>query len=211
MIRNSRGFTTELVLAIGLATLLIILSLAVSEGATDAFDLFVRNGVHQSSSPALTASMEIATRFGSATVLTLLFSACFLYLYLTGRRASAWNLAVTMAAAIVFENGLKEIVHRARPEPFFSIAAPETYGFPSGHALFSTCFYGKAAWILRERVTNTLTRAAYWAIAGAIVVGIAYSRVYLGVHYPTDVVGGILTAAFLLCAVHAGEQITSNR
>jgi membrane-associated phospholipid phosphatase len=61
-------------------------------------------------------------------------------LYLVGLRRQAAMLIITMAGAVVIENGLKLLVHRARPEPFFGVVAPETYSFPSGHTLFSTCF-----------------------------------------------------------------------
>jgi undecaprenyl-diphosphatase len=105
-----------------------------------------------------------------------------------------------MAGAVALENGLKYAFHRARPEPFFAMA-PETYSFPSGHALFSTCFYGALAGLLAANVKGASLRAAIWVAAGMLVLAIGLSRVYLGVHYPTDVIGGYLVAISLVCFV----------
>jgi undecaprenyl-diphosphatase len=150
--------------------------------------------------------MGFATRLGSASLLTLLFLACFLGLCLGGLRRNAWTLAITMAGAVVLENGLKYLVHRARPEPFFGLSAPETYSFPSGHTLFSTCFYGVIAWSIADHVSDSFSRAAIWISAAVIIVVVGFSRVYLGIHYPTDVLGGFLAAAFWLSAVHTGTK-----
>ena len=68
--------------------------------------------------------------------------------------------------------------------------------FPSGHALFSLCFYGTLAGLLVGRLRRPAARAAVWAAAALLILAIGISRIYLGVHYPTDVIGGYLVAAF---------------
>jgi undecaprenyl-diphosphatase len=206
MTNDPRSVAKACAWAISFLALFVILSLAVSKGITGGVDSAVRSSAHQAASPPLTASMDLATRLGSASLLTLLFLACFLCLYLGGLRRNAWTLAIAMAGAVVVENALKFLVHRARPEPFFGIAAPETYSFPSGHTLFSTCFYGVIAWSIADHFSGNLSRAAIWVSAAVIIVIVGYSRVYLGVHYPTDVLGGLLAAASWLCAVRAGTK-----
>ena len=110
-----------------------------------------------------------------------------------------------MAGAVVLENALKYAVHRTRPEPFFG-TPPESYSFPSGHALFSACFYGALAWMLAARTRNAGACAAIWTAALALIAAIGLSRVYLGVHYPTDVIGGYLVAAFWLAGLLASQS-----
>jgi undecaprenyl-diphosphatase len=109
------------------------------------------------------------------------------------------------------ENALKFAFQRARPEPFFG-TAPETYSFPSGHALFSACFYGVFAWLLGTAFRNRGVRAAIWTISLALIAAIGLSRLYLGFHYPTDVIAGYLVAAFwttALLASRAGPNLDS--
>ena len=96
--------------------------------------------------------------------------------------------------------------HRARPAPFFGIPAPNSYSYPSGHALFAVCFFGTLAWILAARRASRLARGALWG--GAIVIAwlIGYSRIYLGVHYPTDVIAGYASALVWLTVLEAGGR-----
>jgi undecaprenyl-diphosphatase len=206
MTNDRSSFARGWAWAVSFLALFAILSLAVSKGVTEGFDSTVRSGVHRGASPSLTDSMDLATRLGSASLLTLLFLACFICLYLGGLRRNAWTLAITMAGAVVLENGLKYLIHRARPEPFFDLAAPETYSYPSGHTLFATCFYGVAACSIAGHISGNFSRAAIWVSAAVIIVVVGFSRVYLGVHYPTDVLGGFLGAAFWLSAVHTGTK-----
>jgi len=125
----------------------------------------------------------------------------------TGRyvsRLTSGTLAVVMAGAVVLENALKFAFQRARPEPFFG-TAPETYSFPSGHALFSACFYGAFAWLLGAAFRNPGVRAAIWTISLALIAAIGLSRLYLGFHYPTDVIAGYLVAEFWITGLLAWQ------
>jgi len=72
--------------------------------------------------------------------------------------------------------------------------APHTYSFPSGHALCSFCFYGVLAGLLSARTKPLGWRLLIWIAAAAMVIAIGLSRIYLGVHYPSDVVAGYLAA-----------------
>lgn len=117
------------------------------------------------------------------------------FLVKAGRwRDAGWLVAVFLSAELLLQ-ALKYSFHRHRPEPFFGIAAPESYSFPSGHALMSTVFYVLLASLLTR---NPVIRGA--AIGVAILIGI--SRIYLGVHYPTDVLAGYAAAVFWLSGCH---------
>jgi undecaprenyl-diphosphatase len=189
------------VAALALFAAFIALAAAVETGATDAADAWLRASIHASSSPSLTSAMIALTRAGSAAALTALFAIAAGVFYLAGRRRSMELLALAMIGAIVLENALKYAFQRARPEPFFGLVAPETYSFPSGHALFSTCLYGAVAWRLAAGAGRGAARVALACAAAALVATIGYSRIYLGVHYPTDVLAGALVGAAWLSAV----------
>jgi hypothetical protein len=110
-------------------------------------------------------------------------------------------MVVTILGALVLDLSLKYAFHRPRPVPFF-VPAPYTYSFPSGHSLFSFCFYGVLAGLLTRRIRSRRWRVLIWTLAALLVATIGLSRVYLGVHYPSDVIAGYL--AFTL-GEHAGS------
>jgi len=123
-------------------------------------------------------------------------------LWFAARRSQAFALVLTMAGAIAWENGLKLIFHRLRPESFFGLSPP-TYSFPSGHSLFAACLYGALAAIAARHVSSAALRTCIWAAALLMALGIGLSRVYLGLHYPSDVLGGYLAGGAWLAFLGA--------
>ena len=116
---------------------------------------------------------------------------------LQGRQDAAWRILIVMAGAEALDGILKIQFHRQRPEPFFGLLAPPSYSFPSGHALLSCCLYGALATVAGTR--RRLTRCA----AAVLILAIGASRVYLGVHYPSDVIAGYLVAIVWMAGVTA--------
>lgn len=188
------------------AVLFVLLALAVAGGATTLFDAMVRNAIHAHASAPLTATARALTLIGSARVWLVALAAALIALWLKRERRAALGLAAVMAGATVLDNGLKLLVHRVRPEAFYGVL-PDTYSFPSGHALFSLCFYGALAVILMSHVRRTGMRLVIWTGAGVLVLCIGLSRIYLGVHYPSDVVAGFLAGGAWLAFVCANPTI----
>jgi len=117
-------------------------------------------------------------------------------------RREAYAVGVVMIGEVVLENGLKLIFARPRPPAFFG-ADPASFSFPSGHALASMCFYGVVA-ILAARHASTRGRsAATWMAAGLVIVLVGVSRIYIGMHYPSDVLAGYLIGLAWLGALRA--------
>ena len=108
---------------------------------------------------------------------------------------SMFGLSALLAGAVVLDNVLKYGFHRTRPVPFIGID-PVSYSFPSGHAIYATCFFGAAAIVLAAEFRDGLGRTAIGAASVLLITGIGLSRIYLGVHYPTDVLGGYLVGIF---------------
>src|SRR5260370_36869525 len=105
-----------------------------------------------------------------------------------------------MGGALVLDLALKYAFHRPRPVPFFG-AAPHSWSFPSGHSLFSFCIYGVLAGLFIARVKSWPLKIAIWCAAAALIGMIGLSRIYLGVHYPSDVLAGYLAWAGWVHAV----------
>ena len=169
---------------------LIWLSTEVILGGTTAFDQSLRDFAHRHASAGLTTVMRAFTFIGSPPVLWPLVALAALLFWRSGWERDAVTLGLCMLGALAWEIGLKLAFHRVRPEPFFGLVAPESYSYPSGHALFSTCFCGCCAWILTKRTIRRVNRVLVWVGAAVIVLLIGFSRIYLGVHFPSDVAAG---------------------
>ena len=166
------------------------LSEEVVRGGTARFDENVRAIVHEYANSVLTGAMRAFTFIGSPPVLWPLVGLAALLLWRAGWARDAMMLGFCMLGALGWEVGLKLWVHRPRPLPFFGLAAPESYSYPSGHAMFSLCFCGSLAWLLAQRVPARRSRILIWSAAMGLIFLIGLSRVYLGVHYPSDVIAG---------------------
>jgi undecaprenyl-diphosphatase len=171
---------------------------------TLALDTAIRNAVHGWASPPLTTLMIGITQMGAPSVLigiTLIVS--WLFAVRKQIRLAA-ILAVATIGASAADEGLKLIYHRIRPVAFFGYDEPMTYSFPSGHSATSICFYGLLVLILAGSTKSLARRRTLWTAACLLVLLIGFSRVYLGVHYPTDVMGGYAFGlVWLLGLVHA--------
>jgi undecaprenyl-diphosphatase len=170
------------------------------EGDTQQFDTFVRTAVHHLATPGLTRLMQVFSFLGSvAAVTTMCLVAVCVSLYFRHTRTAAL-LAITMLGVAALDVLLKHAFHRPRPVAFFG-PTPSSYSFPSGHALGSTCFYGILAAILAGRVRGRGAKFCVWITAALLVGMIGLSRIYLGVHYPSDVIAGYCAATVWVVAV----------
>ena len=172
-------------------------------GQIAGFDAAVRQAVHSFASPALTQAMKAATLLGSAWFLVP--AGCFAVwrLATAGRKRAATLLVISVAGGEALDQFLKLLFHRPRPEAFFGYTEPVTYSFPSGHAITACSFYLVLAAILSSRLSKR-ARAVLLAFAVAMAMAIGLSRVYLGVHYPSDVVAGYATAVIWISGLERG-------
>ena len=191
-------------LALAVATLLFFAWLAweVMEGDTRQFDFAVRSAVHSHASVPLTWAMRGITLLGSTAVLLPAGALLVAAWVRRGRKRAALLFGITMAGALLLDMVLKIVFHRPRPVPFFGLAAPLSYSFPSGHALVSCCFYTALVALAAPH-----PRRAAWLGAGVLVGAIGLSRIYLGVHYPSDVLAGYAAAVVWVLAVRSVYRV----
>jgi undecaprenyl-diphosphatase len=180
------------------------LASAVLQNETIWFDATIRNGVHALASPPLTSLMRGITELGAPVWLVTVSIVLVWRLVQQGRRHAAVMLVVAAVGAEVLDEILKLVFRRARPEAFFGYAEPITYSFPSGHSVASACFYGVLAAILTVRMKSHARRIAIWTAAALLAFLIGLSRIYLGVHYPSDVLAGYATAVIWVVALRTG-------
>ena len=172
----------------------------VLEGESRAFDRGVLLWIHSTFPGWLNGPMRLVTALGYYWVVLPLLAVVVFLFYRRGWRLSAILLAVSTAGSILLTTILKAVFERARPELFDSGYHASFYSFPSGHATVAVGFYGMLTMILAYRLRGV----ARWTVvlSGALVVLlIGFSRLYLGVHYPTDVLAGYLSALLWLVCV----------
>jgi len=177
-------------IALCIMLLLAWLSAEIVSGGTAQFDERTRALVHSYTSPALTIVMREFSFLGSPPVLWPLVGLTMWMLTRAGRPRDAAAFCICMLGELAVEVTLKHAFHRPRPVPFFGLAPPESYSYPSGHALLSSSFCGMLAWLLARNPAGRRRKMMLWIAAGTLTTLIGFSRVYLGFHYPTDVVAG---------------------
>ena len=190
------------------AALFATLAWAVASGAAGPWDEAIRSTTHASASESMTWLAFALSLVGSAPVWLSIAVAAGMFFWRFGWRHAAVDLAAVMIGASLLESGLKLAFGRARPEVYFGVA-PLTYSFPSGHALFAACLYGALACLIAARIQDRVIGALLWIDAALLAIAIGISRVYIGVHYPSDVVAGYLVAVFwigLVTAFRASDE-----
>jgi undecaprenyl-diphosphatase len=197
--------------ALGAALFFAVLARAVVRGDSAAFDASVRNVIHSWATPWLTHVLRGVTELGATGFLLPLGAVIVWRLYAAGRPHAAVVFGIAALGAEACDQALKFCFRRPRPEVFFGMAQPITYSFPSGHSVASCCFYGVLAAILAAAAPSRLHQAAIWMAAACVTLAVGVSRVYLGVHYPTDVLGGYAVAIVWTALVHAGYRIWLRR
>ncbi|HSE16515.1 MAG TPA: phosphatase PAP2 family protein [Pyrinomonadaceae bacterium] len=181
------------------------------EGDARSFDDATRAAVHQFASPLLTAIMRGFSFVGSTIALTIgtIFVVVRFAMRKWGREARLF--AITMIGAGLLNITLKLAFKRPRPVPFFNLSPPETYSFPSGHSLTSAVFFGALAAILTARIKSKRVRTGVWIVSTAMFLLIGLSRIYLGVHYTTDVIAGFVAALIWILVVRFVEMQLARR
>jgi undecaprenyl-diphosphatase len=161
-------------------------------------DQAVMEAMHRLASPLLTAAMRLITASGSGPVVSgMAMSLGIRWWRRLGRRAEAIVLLVTLTSSSALGQILKFLFTRPRPQFFPWVTAAIGWSFPSGHTLTAVVMGGLVAW-LTGRQLDRRQRAALWFVAGLWAGLVGLSRIYLGVHYPSDVLASWAVGALCL-------------
>lgn len=148
--------------------------------------------------PAADNVMLFFTTIGEAWVLGSLIAVAAYALIRYGRWIDAAGLVLAGLGAGLLNLLLKDLFERARPDLFDGPIHLTSYSFPSGHAMGSIAVYGMLAFVGARLTNQILLRYTVVLVAALMVCLIGLSRIYFGVHYPTDVIGGYLAGAIWL-------------
>jgi undecaprenyl-diphosphatase len=187
---GDRGSAATVAVTISAACWVVFAALAfvVSTSDTLSVDQSVLTWVGEHRSSAVTTAMRTVTWLGSAAVL---YPATLVLALYWGRRERDWRagamLAASVAGSTALYNLFKRITERPRPPASDALGTYSHWAFPSGHATQCMAFFAMLvviAWLAGS------ARPRLWAIAVAVVVAVGASRIYLGAHWFTDVLGG---------------------
>lgn len=209
MKRKTTSSSTYLIAMIGIFLIMSYLfwnfSKVVSKTELVSIDSVWVERIQGKISEQITPIMSFFTFLGSTTWLALATLFIFIVLFIKKRRVEAILFVSTMAFSGIFNQLLKMLYHRPRPtiQPLIEASG---YSFPSGHSMASFTFYGLLAFFIILKFKSIVVRLSVIFLTALTISTVGISRIYLGVHYPTDVLAGFTagaaTLAIFLIAYH---------
>ena len=187
--------------------LVIILLENVFDGEIIKYDMLAYDIVMKIRNGWITPIIKIITNLGSAAALISLSVA--LLVFVKNKKIGicvAANLGIIALLNVL----LKNIVQRPRPEGY-RIISETGYSFPSGHSMISTAFYGLLVYLIFKNIKNNKIKWGMTIFLSFLAIGICCSRVYLGVHYASDVIAGFFTSiAYLMLSTKIINKIINS-
>lgn len=177
----------------------------ILEAESIAFDTNILLTVRSWHSPLLDIVMLAVTTIGDPFVLLIICTLLGIWLLRRKQKSKATTLAIAAIGAIGLNVMLKQLFSRDRPALWERIVDVGQYSFPSGHAMVSMVIYGFIGYILATRYR----RQQWWIISLTIllITAIGFSRLYLGVHWPTDIIAGYAAGLVWLIACILSSKI----
>ncbi len=203
--------TTRLVGIVVLGVVFIALTIAVTAGAFQGLDLQVARAMHDAWQPSLHGLFQAVAELGGFELTTVVMIGLTFYLWRSGFGSDALVFVVFIAAQ-AFELFYKLNLQHPQPPrslsqtdgPSITESFTSTAGvgnsFPSGHILRAVIVYGLVAFVIRRLSPSPRLRLAAVVGAIAVIVALAFDRLYLDVHWESDVVGGLILGAIALLA-----------
>lgn len=204
------GFAVALLGTLGFAEL----AEHVTSGTTQAFDERVLVWLSAHRNPLSDTVMLELTALGTASVVLIIAGIASLFLVLTKHKYSALLLGVATVGGLALNTVLKFGFHRPRPEVVVWGAQAFSSSFPSGHAMNSAIVYSTVAYLAARLQRRLWSKLLTMLAAFLLVVLICLSRLYLGVHYPSDVAAGVTIglawAGFCMAALEGVQRFAQR-
>lgn len=190
------AFIISLVSVIGFG----MISLLISDQKIRYFDSKVITAVQGLETPGLTEVMKFFTFIGSTKVVIILSLVLLFFLYkVLHHRLELILFASVIGGAGILNGVLKHLFQRARPN-LHRLIEIGGFSFPSGHAMSAFALYGVIAFLFWRHISTRIGRTILIIVSCFMIFAIGISRIYLGVHYPSDIIGGYFASGFWLSA-----------
>ncbi len=148
-------------------------------------------------SDGITSVLKVITELGGVAFIVLAGVLIFMFC-----KKIRWFVTFDLVGVTVINQAIKHIVRRPRPN-VLRLVEEDGYSFPSGHSMVSMAFYGIIIYLVYKNVTNKYLKWSLITLLSLLILSIGFSRIYVGVHYFTDVVGGFLLGlAYLIIYIN---------
>lgn len=180
--------------------LFVVTTIFISKPVSESIDLTIFQWVHSYKHEVITTIFFIYTHIGSFLGTVIVFFVVF-FIFFSKKHDTKALLLFTIVAITPFVNLLvKHLIQRKRPSiaPMIDIGG---YSFPSGHTMYAVSLYGTLILLLWPICKNNSQKIILLCINSLMIIMIGLSRIYLGVHYPTDIIGGLFLSSFIISSV----------
>lgn len=185
----------------------IYIAATIGNGAIVNFDTVIISFVQGFEAPLLTAILKGFTWIGSGAIVALIAIIVLILLFFIYRQRRAATLfAITIAGTGLLNLLLKLYFQRERPE-IHRIMDAKGFSFPSGHAMAAFSLYTILAYLLWHKLKTRASRLLLTLFTAFMILIIAMSRIYLGVHYPSDIIGGFMASALWVTLIIAVSNL----
>lgn len=200
LVKNNKKM---LILAISLFVFIFLLINVLLNNISD-FDTSIYNLIMSLRSDFMTFIMKAITRFGDAEILILITIICLIFLR---NKKIGGGIAINLASVGFINYVLKKIIQRPRPPLEFRMVEESSFSFPSGHAMASMAFYGLIIYFINKDMKNEKLKKIISISLSILIFLIGISRIYLGVHYASDVIAGFaISIVYLIYILKKGVK-----
>ena len=178
-----------------LIAFIIVMSMVLTNNTVQ-FDNKIYNAIFDIRNDFFDIFFKSITKFGNIIIIF-----CITVLLLISLSKKDRNiLGVTVLITVLLNQIIKYIIHRSRPD-HVRLIKQEGYSFPSGHAMISIAVYGFLIYFANKKVKNKYLKYFIISLLVLLILGIGCSRIYVGVHYPSDVLAGYILSLIILIIV----------
>lgn len=163
----------------------ILITILMITNHTKVFDDTIYNYIFSFRSDLLDKVFKIITKLGNTLTVIIMV---FVLLIFLGKE-NIYKLILTVCTTVITNQGLKHLIRRVRPE-HLRLIKEKGYSYTSGHSMIAIALYGLLIYLVYKNVKNKLIKTILIVLLSILILGIGISRIYLGVHYPTDVLAG---------------------
>lgn len=186
-----------------LLILFLVISILVITNNISWFDDSIYNFIFSFRNNELDIILKTLTRLGDTLTITIIVIILLLIL----KRKDRVILASTTILTVGINQIIKHILKRPRPD-HLRLIKQGGYSYPSGHSMIAICVYGLMIYFINKKIKNKTIKIALSSVLTLLILIIGISRIYVGVHYPSDVLGGyLLSLAILILNVTFSDKI----
>ena len=188
-------------------SLFTILTILVFTGIAHHLDESVQSYVLKIRNSHLTDTFTVFTNMGGAYALMAI---SILLILIKRNKKASLLIAINLITVFLTSQIFKLIFRRDRPTEIFLVNATG-YSYPSGHTMVSSAFYLYILYLINKKIHNRILKVIFSIITILLILSIGFSRVYLGVHYTTDIIGGLLLSiAYLMLFLNITNKFNGD-